>query len=37
MQVDPEGDRTVGVLTKLDLMDPGKYNNTVTLTLYDMN
>jgi replication fork clamp-binding protein CrfC len=23
LQVDPEGDRTVGVLTKVDLMDPG--------------
>lgn len=23
-EVDPKGDRTVGVLTKIDLMDPGE-------------
>lgn len=26
-QVDPKGDRTVGVLTKIDLMDPGESGN----------
>ena len=34
-EVDPKGDRTVGVLTKIDLMDPGGsfLRNFVLLTL----